>query len=103
MSELKFIVSDHVSDAAQVKNLLDGDGVTSLGTEVVELLNHTLVAVGILAQRVDNPELTQVHGSGNSSGFGVTGDELDILDTATLGGSENCQRGHGRDDLHWGW
>jgi hypothetical protein len=30
-------------------NLLDSDGVTGLRTEVEELLNHTLIAIGILA------------------------------------------------------
>lgn len=65
-------------------DLLDSDSVTGFRTEVVELFNHTLVAIGVLSQRIDDPELTQVHGSGNSSGFGVAGDELDVLNTATL-------------------
>lgn len=40
--------------------------------------------MGVLAQRVNHPKLTQVHGSGDSSGFWVSGNELDILDTTTL-------------------
>lgn len=65
-------------------DLLDSDSVTGLRTEIIELFDHTLVAIGVLAQRIDDPELTQVHGSGNSSRFGVTGDELDVLNTTTL-------------------
>lgn len=67
-----------------LEDLLDSDGVTSLGTKIIELFDHTLVTIGVLAQRIDDPELTQVHGSGNSSRFGVAGDELDVLNTATL-------------------
>jgi len=86
MSELEGIVSDYVSTVRnrKVGYLLDGDGVTGLRAKVEEQFNHTLVAIGILAQRVDNPELTQVHGSGDGSGFGVSGNELDVLNTATL-------------------
>lgn len=64
--------------------LLDSNGVTGLGTEIVEFLNHTLVAIGVLSQGVNDPELTQVHSSGNGGGFRVSGNELDILDTTTL-------------------
>lgn len=64
--------------------LLDSNSVTGLGTEIVEFLNHTLVAIGILSQRVNDPELTQVHSSGDSGRFRVPGNELDILDTTTL-------------------
>jgi len=36
---------------------LNGDGVARLGTEIVELLDNTLLAVRILAKRVDDPNL----------------------------------------------
>jgi hypothetical protein len=67
-----------------VSFLLDGNSVTGLGSKVKELFNHALVTVRILAQRVDNPKLTQVHSSGDSSRFRVSGNELDVLNTATL-------------------
>jgi hypothetical protein len=66
------------------KYLLDSNSITSLGSKVIELLDHTLVAVRIFAQRVDNPNLAQVDSSSDSSRFGVSGDKLDILDTAAL-------------------
>ena len=38
-------------------NLLNGNSVARLGTEIIELLDNTLVAVCILAKRVDDPNL----------------------------------------------
>jgi hypothetical protein len=68
---------------------LNSDGVASLRAKIVEFFDHTLVAFGVLSQRVDDPEFTKMHGSGNSSRFRVSGDELDILDTTTLISLEN--------------
>jgi hypothetical protein len=65
-------------------DILDGDSVTGLGAEIVELLNDTLLAVRILAKRVDDPDLTQVDGSSQSGSLGVIRDELDVLDTTAL-------------------
>jgi hypothetical protein len=65
-------------------DVLDSDSVTGLGTKIVELLNNTLLAVGILAKGVDDPDLAEVDGSSESGSFRVIGNELDILDTTTL-------------------
>jgi hypothetical protein len=65
-------------------NLLDGDGVTSLGAQVKQQLGNARLALGVLALRVDDPDLAEVDGSSESSAFGVARDVLDILDTATL-------------------
>ena len=67
-----------------MKSLLDSDGIAGLGTKIVEFLDNTLIAIRIFAQRIDNPELAQVHGGSNGGRFGVTGDELDVLNTTTL-------------------
>lgn len=64
--------------------VLDSDSVTGLGTKIVELLNNTLLAVGILAKGVDDPDLAEVDGSSESGSFRVIGNELDVLDTTTL-------------------
>jgi hypothetical protein len=66
------------------KYLLDSNSITSLGSKVKELFDHTLVAVRVFAQRVDNPNLAQVDSSSDSGRLGVSGDKLDILDTTTL-------------------
>jgi hypothetical protein len=67
-------------------NALAGNRVslTDLVAEIVDELGDTLVAVGILATRIDDPELCTTHGSGDSSTFRVSRDELHILDTRTL-------------------
>lgn len=83
--------------------LLDSNGVTGLGTEIIEFLDHTLVAIGVLSQRVNDPELTQVHSSGDSGGFRVSGNELDILDTATLIELEDDANQISGVSLHWEW
>ena len=64
--------------------LLNGNRVTGLGTKVIEFLNYTLITIGVFAQRVNDPKLTQVYGSGDSSRFGVSRNELDVLDTTAL-------------------
>jgi hypothetical protein len=51
-----------------------------------------LSAIGIFSERVDDPDLTEVNCCSKSSGFGVARDELDVLDTATVGD------GDGRND-----
>lgn len=38
----------------------------------------------VLALRVDDPDLAEVNGGGESSAFLVAGDELDVLDTTSL-------------------
>jgi hypothetical protein len=63
---------------------VDGDNIASVGTKVVEELCNTLLAVDILAERIDYPDLTEVDSSGKSSRFVVSWDELHVLDTASL-------------------
>lgn len=65
-------------------DILDGDSITGLGTKVIELLNDTLLAVRVLAKGVDDPDLAKVDSSSQSSSFGMIGNELDVLNTATL-------------------
>ena len=61
--------------------------------EVKEQLCDALVAVGVLTERVDNPDLARAYSGGEGSGLFVAGNELDILDTLTGGDSD------GGDDL----
>jgi hypothetical protein len=49
------------------EDLLDGDGVASLWSEVVEQLDDALLAVGVFAEGVDDPDLAEVDGGGESS------------------------------------
>lgn len=65
-------------------DLLNGNSVSSLGTEIIELLDNTLLAVRIFAKGVDNPNLTEVNGSSQSGSLRVIRNELDVLNTATL-------------------
>jgi hypothetical protein len=61
-----YVVSALILCCTERKSLLDSDSITSLRSEIEELFNHTLVAICIFAQRVDNPELTQVDSSCDS-------------------------------------
>lgn len=72
---------------------VDGNGVTGLLAEVVEKLNGTLLALGVLAEGVDDPDLSKVDGGGDSSRLLVTGDELDVLDTTTVGDGQSADNG----------
>ena len=65
-------------------DVLDGDSVAGLGAKIVELLDDTLLAIGIFAEGVDDPDLTEMDGSSESGSFWVIGNELDVLDTTTL-------------------
>lgn len=64
--------------------LLDGRGVAGLGTQVEQQLSNTLLAVSVLAQGVDDPDLAEMDSSGEGRTLGVAGDELNILDAAAL-------------------
>lgn len=66
---------------------VDGHGVTSFGTQVVEELGFAEFAIGILPERIDDPDLAQVNSSGNSSRLLVSWDELDVLNATTIGNS----------------
>lgn len=100
-----------VRELAVVGDLgVDGRRVLGLFSKVVELFSSTLASIGVLAVRVDDPDGTSADGSANrletsqvaccagylrskSSRLLVSGDELDILDTTTLGDPD------GGDDL----
>lgn len=62
----------------------DGHRIASVISEIIKQLRGTLVTVGVLFERIDNPDLTEVHSCSQGSGVGVTRDELDVLNTATL-------------------
>ena len=64
--------------------LLDGRGVAGLGTKVEQQLSDALLAVSVLAQGVDDPDLAEMHSSGEGRTLGVARNELDILDAAAL-------------------
>lgn len=72
---------------------VDGNGVTGLLAEVVEELNGTLLAVLVGAEGVDDPDLSEVDGGGDGSRLLVTWDELDVLDTATVGDGQGADDG----------
>lgn len=83
-----------VSELAVVGDVrVDGEVVAGAGTKVEEELGNTLLAIRVLAERVDDPDLTGADGGGKSSGLGVAGNELDVLDTSAVGD------GDGADDL----
>lgn len=64
---------------------VDGDGVAGFLAEIVEELGDTLRAVGVEAERIDDPDLSEVNSGGDGSSLLVSRDELDVLDTATVG------------------
>lgn len=72
---------------------VDGDGVAGLLAKVVEELNGALLAVLVGAEGVDDPDLSEVDGGGDGSRLLVTGDELDVLDTATVGDGKGADDG----------
>lgn len=83
-----------VGEAAVLGEIgVDGNGVTGLLSEVVEELNGTLLAVLVGAEGVDDPDLSKVDGGGNGSRLLVSGDELDILDTTTVGDGQGADDG----------
>ena len=66
---------------------VDGDIILSLWTEVDQKFSDALLAGGVCAEGVDDPDFAGCDGCGESCGLGVTWDELDVLDTATVGDS----------------
>jgi hypothetical protein len=65
--------------------LLDCNHVLGSGTQVVKELRYTLLSIAIIAEGVDDPNLSQGNGWCQSCGFVVARYELDVLDTASLG------------------
>lgn len=78
------LLSDGVKKGNYEANSLNSDDIASLRTEIVEQLCCTLFSIGVFAERIDNPHLTEVDSSSKSSGFRVSRDELDVLDTTSL-------------------
>lgn len=75
---------------------VDSNDIASLWTKIKEELSNTLRAVWVEAEWIDDPNLTESDSCSNSCAFCVAGDELDVLDTATVGD------GDGADDLAGG-
>lgn len=71
---------------------VDGRGSLGPGAKVVKQLSNTLLAVGVVAEGVDDPDLAGSNSSGKSSGLGMTRNELDVLDALAVGNL------NGRDD-----
>lgn len=65
-------------------SLLDGGSVTRFGTKVIEELCHALLPAGVLFERVDDPDLTEVDGCRQCSSIGIARNEFDILDPPAL-------------------
>lgn len=64
--------------------LLDGCCITCLGTKVVEQLCPALLAVIRCSEGIDDPNLAEMNRGRQSSRFRVTGNELDVLNSASL-------------------
>src|SRR5689334_9475273 len=62
---------------------VDGECVLGLLGEVDEEFSNTLLAGGVFAGWVDDPDLTGSDGGSESGGFRVSWDELDVLDTTS--------------------
>lgn len=72
---------------------VNGDRLLGIGAEVVQELRDTLLAVGVLAEGVDDPDLAVLDGRGERRALLVARDELDVLDALAVGDSD------GGDDL----
>lgn len=66
--------------------LLDGNHVLGGGSQVVKEFRYTLLSGAVIAEGVDDPNLSQSNRRCESCGFVVARDELDVLDAASLGG-----------------
>ena len=65
--------------------LLDCNYIRGGGTQVVEEFRYTLLPGAVVAEGVDDPDLSQGNSCCESGGFAVARDELDVLDTTSLG------------------
>lgn len=63
---------------------VDGEILTRTWAKVVEQLCDTLVAVGIFAERVDDPDLPGSDSGGECSGLGITRNKFNVLDTLSI-------------------
>ncbi len=63
---------------------IDGKVLTRARAKVIQKFCDTLVAIGVFAERVDDPDLTRTNSCGKCSRLGVSRDELDILDALAI-------------------
>jgi len=63
---------------------VDGEVVARAGTKIKEKFCDALFALRILAEGVDDPDLSWSDGGSKSSGFRIVGDELDVLDPSAI-------------------
>lgn len=65
-------------------SLLDGGRVARFGAKVIEELCHALLPLGVLFERVNDPDLAEVDGCRQCSSIGIARNEFDILDSPAL-------------------
>jgi len=65
-------------------DLLNGDDISCSWSQIVEELSNTLLASVVVAEWIDDPDLTEVNSSSKCSRFIVAGDEFDILNSTSL-------------------
>lgn len=82
---------DELSVLSEIR--VDGGRVAGLWSEIVEQLRDTLVAVGIELEGVDDPDLAKMDSGREGSRVGVSGNELDILDSATVRDGDGANNG----------
>lgn len=66
------------------EDVLDCDGIASFWSEVVEEFCYALLAGGVVAERINDPDLAEVNCCCESGGFWVSWDELHILNSTSL-------------------
>lgn len=95
MSELgeKHFVSPVENSTVHGKDLLDRNFVAGVWPKVIKEFGHTLFSSGIGSERIDDPHLAEFNGGGQSSALRITGDELDVLNSATLPFRQHLLRG----------
>ena len=68
---------------------VDSSGVACLRAEVVQEFDATRLAILIFLEWVDDPNLTEVHSRGDGCRVWVAWDELDILNTTSVGNGDS--------------
>lgn len=80
-----------VGELAVVSDVrVDGQVVAGAWAEVEEELGDTLLALGVLAEGVDDPDLAGADGGSDSSALLVARDEFDVLDTLAIGDGDRA-------------
>lgn len=65
-------------------DILDRDLIACFGTKIIEELGNALLAIWICSEWIDDPDLSQMHSSGESSRLLVPWNEFDVLYAAAL-------------------